>query len=183
MKCPNHPEAEADFTCVRCGRQVCAQCIEDVAGQWVCAQCVAAPQASPPGPAQPSGPAPTPPAQPQPWQTPAPPPAVPPPYPPVPPRSGPTALAIVGMVCGIAGLVLCCIPYLSTALSIAGLVMGLITLYSVAPEATRAANRPYAIAAIATGAVGVLVLVLSLAGLAVFGNLMRHYGGRFPMRP
>ena len=182
MKCPNHPEADADFTCARCGRQVCAQCIEDVAGQWVCSQCAAAPQASPPGPAQPPGPAPTPPPPGQPWQAPPPPP-MPPPYPRIPARSGPTALAIVGMICGIAGLVLCCVQVLSTALSVAGLVMGLVTLYSSAPEDIRVANRPYAIAAVATGAVGVFLLVLSLAGLAVFGNLMRQYGGRFPMRP
>jgi hypothetical protein len=176
MKCPNHPEADADFTCTRCGRLVCAKCIEDVGGQWVCSQCVAAPQASPPAAPQPQGQPPTPPPG-QPWQAP------PPPYPRTPQRAGPTALAIVGMICGIVGILVCCIAPFHSLFSIAGLVLGLVALYSAASEDIRAANRPYAIAAVATGAAGLLILLLQLAGVAALSSLIKELPGHFPTRP
>jgi len=194
MKCPNHPEREGELMCVECARQFCADCITYRGGRPYCPEDAARlPQASaaadqgppPPQPPQPQEPWAQPPGPAGPPQQPPPPPP-PAPAQPVPPRytaapSGPSGLAIASMVCGIAGLVLCCVPFgLNTLVSIAALVLGLIAIYSSGtPQAVREASRPYAIAGIVTGAIGILLLILAIAGLAALGGFMGRFGHQF----
>jgi hypothetical protein len=45
MNCYRHPEAEAEATCVACGKPICEECREEVAGHPMCHACVAAAQA------------------------------------------------------------------------------------------------------------------------------------------
>lgn len=196
MNCAIHPDREAFFTCAECGRQVCTECIEDRAGKWVCKECLAQaqrgaaaaerpPQAAvaPPGagPAQPSQ---TPSEPQQPPQSP--PPVPPPPPPPLAPSHGrpsaaqPSGLAVASMVCGILSLVCCCAGPLRWPLAIAAIVMGVISLSATESEPVRTASRPYAIAGVATAAVGLLIGVL-LTGTGIFAELARRY--RVPVRP
>jgi len=182
MRCPNHPEMEADFTCAQCGREVCAKCIEDRGGQWICADCLAKMQQPPASAAQPpqqpsqGPPEPVPPPQPPPLQTPPPPPA----YPPTPGIVGPSAVSIISLVCGIVGLLMCCDPFgVRLLFNIAALVLGLIALYSKAPEAVHGASRPYAIAGIVTGGLGILLFLLAVAGLFALSGILGEFGRRF----
>jgi hypothetical protein len=167
MKCPNHPDREGDLMCVECARQFCPECITYHDGKPYCPEDAAklaqapaagqpeqAPQPPPPAPPQPAPPA----------QVPGPPvpPPPPPPSPYIPVRSGPSGVAIASLVCGILGLLLCCVlPGFNLLLAVPGLVLGLLAMYSSgAPEAAREASRPFAIAGIVTGAVGVLAGVV-----------------------
>jgi len=81
-------------------------------------------------------------------------------------------VAIASLVCGIFGLVCCCDPLgIRILADIAAVVLGLIALYSQAPEPVRAASRPYAIAGIVLGGLGMILFVLAVAGLLALGGL------------
>jgi hypothetical protein len=201
MNCAIHPDREAFFTCAECGHQVCTECIEDRAGKWVCKECLAraqpgasAAEQPPPSQGASQGAAPPPPSQapPPPQEPPQSPPAYPPPPPPPAPSHGPGAgqpsgLAIASMVCGIVSLACCCAGPFRWPLAIAAIVMGVVSLSSSESEPARTASRPYAIAGVATAAVGLLMGVLLATGAGIFGELSRHYRwptrSPFPWRP
>jgi hypothetical protein len=176
MKCPNHPDREGDSMCVECARQFCPECITYHDGRPYCPEDAAKLAQGPAGGEQPEqAPQPSQAAQqPQP-PTPAPPvPPSPPQYAPV--RPGPSGVAIASLVCGIVGLVLCCaIGGFSLLVSVPGLVLGLLAIYSSgAPQAVRDASRPYAIAGIITGAVGVLAGIAAAVVLGAALSQLLH---------
>jgi hypothetical protein len=178
MNCPKHPERQAEFMCAECGREVCADCIEDRAGKLVCGDCAAklgteaggAPPPEPPA-AQPAA------AIPSQW-----PPSAPPPPPYRPAGVGPSGVSIASMVCGILSLVCCCGGGLSLVLGVTAVILGAIALGSAQPEPMRAAGRPYAIAGIITGSLAIVFFVLAIIGAIAFRELMPQWFRR-PLPP
>ena len=196
MKCPNHPDREGDLMCVECARQFCPECITYHDGRPYCPEDAAKlaqvpageqrePAPPPPQAAQPPEPPPPAPSGPPQPEPPAPAPAQPVPPPPpqyAPPRAGPSGIAIASLVCGIIGLVLCCaVPGFSLLLSIPGLVLGLLAISSSgAPQAVRDASRPFAIAGIITGAVGVVAGVIGAVFVGAVLSQFIHQVSRMP---
>jgi len=190
MKCPNHPDREGDLMCVECARQFCPECITYHDGRPYCpehaaklaqvpageqlAQAPQPPETPPPAPSGPPQPGPPAPAPAQPVPPP------PPQYAPV--HAGPSGIAIASLVCGIIGLVLCCAaPGVSLLLSVPGLVLGLLAIYSSgAPQAVRDASRPFAIAGIITGAVGVVAGVIAAVFVGAVLSQFIHQVSRMP---
>jgi len=189
MKCPNHPDREGELICVECARQFCPECITYRDGRPYCPEDAVKPAQGPAAGEQPE-PAPQPPEPQPPLAQPPAPAGTPTPVQPVPPpppqyapvRSGPSGIAIASLVCGIIGLVLCCaVPGFSLLLSVPGLVLGLLAIYSSgAPQAVRDASRPYAVAGIITGAVGVVAGVVAAVFVGALLSQFIHQVSRMP---
>lgn len=86
------------------------------------------------------------------------------------PQTG-KGLAIASMVCGIASLVLCCFTYFALILSIAAIVLGIIS------KKKTTEGSGMALAGIITGAVGLLVALFFIIVGAVAGAA---FGGMSP---
>lgn len=69
-------------------------------------------------------------------------------------KRGNIGFSIASMVCGILSILCCCLTYFSVVLSIAAIVLGIITLVN------KYDGKGMAIAGIATGCVGVLLVVI-----------------------
>lgn len=77
-------------------------------------------------------------------------------------KKGGKGLAIAALICGIAGLVLCWVPFLGLILAIVGVVLGIIAL-------VKKSNKGMSIAGLICGAVGLIpaaLISLAIGGLA-----------------
>jgi len=182
MSCPNHPNRTGEHLCVECAHMFCAQCIESRGGRQLCRACAAKTAAPPqgaappqPGAAPPQGQAP-PAAPPTPLATPLPQPPMQPRMEPTyaPARSARSGTSVLSMVCGILSLVFCALFGLGLVLGVVAVLFGGMSLRGGVAEPIRAASRPYAIAGIIMGALGILLGILVLAGLAaMFSGFQR----------
>jgi hypothetical protein len=174
--------------CVECAHMFCAQCIDRSAGRQLCRACAAKAPAQGAAPLQPPAPpqagsAPTeaqpqlPPAPPTPPATAAPQAPLQPQMPRLPAQTAPGTASIVSLVCGILSLVLCALFGLGLVLGVAAVLLGAVTLRG------GGAGRPYAIAGIITGVLGILFSIFVVAGLwAMFGSF-RHLQQTMPAGP
>lgn len=81
---------------------------------------------------------------------------------------GNIGFAIASMICGIFSLVCCCFTLFSAVLAIAAIVLGIITL------CFRYDGKGMAIAGIATGGVGIVIVIFSmiLSGSAAYNSIL-----------
>ena len=81
---------------------------------------------------------------------------------PVPKKS--QGLAIASLICGILGVVACCIPYVPAVISIAGLILGILSIKK------KEDGRTMAIVGIVLSAVGILIGVIMIIFTAVIAS-------------
>lgn len=121
----------------------------------------------PPSPGAPYGAAPS--ASPEPYRPPS---AAPAPGSVVPGQVPSQGLAIASMVCGILGIITCCIVgFLNAPLVIAAIVMGHIALSKIKADPARTGGKGMAKAGLITGYIGLLFIILLGVFLLMMGSM------------
>ena len=91
------------------------------------------------------------------------------------PSGGNIGFAIASLVCGIISLLCCCLGLFSAVLAIAAIVLGIITL------CFKYDGKGMAIAGIATGGVGIVIVIASLiiSGTSIYNDFLYEFADEF----